>query len=274
MANTKSNTETVTEEVEVNRIPDAIIENGLLVEFCKIYLGIADEIGEYNSRVLQTRTDGWTNSKVLEKAKEFASPEDANIPKDDTIADLFDKYESYLTALAFAKTELLNATAEKLGITLTNTSERDPNVENTLKEQRVKALKVVTQFEGMAEFTTDANLKNGITEFLKNNPLPMVGRNQERSFGLEGNNTSTPKYRVTVTITNSDGEKLYSDKGFSKAALAITKPVFGYERGKALTAENLREAWEKAGNSADNPYAVPRVEFVDNKLTFVIEKTA
>ena len=266
-------TEEITEEA-VNPIPQAIIENGLIVEFCKMYLGFVNEIGDYNKSVLQTRTDGWTNSRVLEKAKEFASPTDANIPKDDVISDYFNDYEKALSALAHAKTELLNITAEKLGITLNNTAERDPNVENELKEKRVNALKLVTQLEGMADMTHDAALKEGIREFLKNSPLPMVGRDQVRSFGLENATATTPKYRITVTVFNQDGEKLYSDKGFSKAAQAITKPVFGYERGKAPDADVLRNAWEKAGNSADNPYAVPRVEFVDNKLTYVIEKSA
>lgn len=253
------------------RIPENLTTNNLLAEFCRMYLVTADEIAEYNKSVLTERTDGWTNAKVLEKAKELGNPTDANIAPVTEIADFLTKYEDYLTAFNFARKELLEATAKHLGIVLTATNERDQTVEGPLKEKRNQATQIALQLGNIANMTADTVTKEAVKEFLESNPLPMVGRDQVRNFNAE--TSSVPRYRVDVTVTKG-GDTLLTTQGFSKAAAALSNSKFGYERGKSLNADDLRLAWEKAGNSATSPYAVSPVTFEDNGLVFTITKRA
>jgi hypothetical protein len=277
MANTKTvkEEEIVTEEAV--RIPSTLEDNKLLVEFCKMYLAVVDEIAAYNKEVLQDRTDGWTNAKVLEKAKELGNPTDANVKPHEDIKAYLEKYEDVLSQLNFARKELLESTADVLGIVLTATNERDESVEKPLKEKRGNATQIATQLNNIANMTADPTTKKAVTEFLDSNPLPMVGRDQVRNFTQD--TTSTPRYRVTVNVFKGD-ENVGTAQGFTKAGLMLTKSEYGYARGKALTGEDLRKAWENAGNSAANPYAVPTVEFTDNRedggnpeLRFVLTKS-
>jgi hypothetical protein len=277
MATTKSvKEETVTEEAP--KIPASLEENKLLVEFCKMYLAVVAEITAYNKEVLQERTDGWTNPKILAKARELASPEDASVPKNEEIEALVTKFDDYQTALNFARKEVIEATAKVLGITVTATRERDTAVEEPLKEKRNNATQIATQLSNIASMTHDPSTKGAVTEFLDSNPLPMVGRDQVRNFTQD--NASTPRYRVTINVLKDD-VVIGTAQGFTKAGLMLTKPEFGYDRAKALSGDDLRKAWEGAGNSAANPYAVPTVEFVDTRedggnpdLKFVITKTS
>lgn len=264
-------TETVKEdEVTVEtRIPEQLTANNLLAEFCRMYLATADEIAAYNKEVLQERTDGWTNAKVLEKAKSLGNPDDANVEPNEEIAHYLNAYEEALTKFNFARKELLNVTADHLGITLTATNERDAAVEAPLKEKRNQATQIALQLGNIANMTNDTVTKEAVKEFLESCPLPMVGRDQVRNFNSE--TTTIPRYRVDVIVTK-DGVELLNTQGFSKAAQALSNSKFGYERGKSLDADTLRQAWEKAGNSANNPYAVPVVEFKDNGLDFKISK--
>ncbi len=273
-----SNEEVVSEEV-MYPIPAALDDNKLLVELCKMYLDVAKAIKKYNDSVLTQRTDGWTNAKVLEKARELGNPTDANVKPNDDIKAYLEKYEELLDQLNFAKRELLESTADVLGIVLTNSNERDESVEKPLKEKRTHATVVATQLNNIAGMTHDTTVTEAIKEFLEKNPLPMVGRDQVRTF-TDGSAGSTPRYRVDVKVFKGD-DLIGTAQGFTKAGLMVTRPEFGFVRGKAISGDKLREAYEGAGNSAANPYAVSPVEFVVEKgddladdLKFVIEKRA
>ncbi len=257
---------TVPDDTSVNRIPELFENNPILKDFCQKYLDILDEITEYNKQVLAEKTAEWNSSKVLEKAKEFAHPEDANVPANKEIQTLVDEWEKAITVLAQKRKAVIERTAKELGITLTSTAERDPEKEAGLKEQRKLAHTIGSQLSSFAEMINDASATKTIQEFLGSNPLPAVGRDQSHNFSSDGGK-ATPKYRVKVTVSR-DNEELISEDGFTKAALALPKY---YERGKALKADKLREAWEAAGNTPEKTVTDP-VEFNDNGLHFTITK--
>lgn len=249
-----------------NRIPTALSTNSILADFCKQYLNVVDEIAKYNADVLSEKDSEWTAAKVMEKARAFASPTDANEKPKPEIKKLVDDFEKAAVALSNARKAVIEATSKELGITLSATSERNPELEAPLKEKRKLANEIGNQLGMIAKMTTDASASDSVTEFLSKNPLPAVGRDQVRTFGNDGK--STPKYRVTVTVTDIDGAVKVQEDGFTKTALALTKL---YERGKAPKSDDLRAAWEKAGNTSENTVQ-PTVEFDDNKLHFVIKK--
>lgn len=258
-----------TEEEVKPRIPQTLADNSMFLEFCERYLSVLDEIAEYNKAVLAEKDSEWNATKVLSKAHSFARPTDKSTV-DDAILKLVVAYEETINAQNRARKAVLDATSKKLGITLSATADRNPEIEGPLKEKRKVAVEIGSSLNMIAGMTSNTEASTAVIEFLTNNPLPSIGRDQARSFG--GDDTkSTPKYRVNVTITNKDGEILHEDAGFTKASLALTKPVFGYERGKAPGADTFRTIWEKAGNSAEKTVTSP-VEFDDNDLHFVITK--
>lgn len=262
-------TETETVETEVNRIPSLLVDNVILGGICKQYLDIFDEIAKYNKEVLQEKSSDWTQAKVLEKSRELGRPADPKAKPHADIRKALEAYENAVDALNFARKDLVAVTATELGITLSATAERNPEIEAPLKEKRKVAVEIGSQLTMISKLTNDEKASAAVNEFLENNPLPAIGRNQAHAFSDGGK--TTPKYRVTVKIVK-DGNVLLEESGFTKTALALTGPVFGYDRGKAPSAETLREAWEKAGNSAENPGAVSPVEFEDNNLHYTITK--
>lgn len=258
--------DTATEEKP--RIPEALAGNPILAEFCKQYLEIVDEIAAYNKVVLAEKDSEWNGTKVLSKAKEFATEEDQEKVKPE-IKSAFDKYEAALDAVNKARKAVIDVTAKELGINLSSVVERDKEAEGPLKDKRSRAVEIGKQLSGLAELTTDKNASSAVEEFLKSAPLPAVGRDQTRSF-TDGGTGSTPKYRLKVEVIK-DGNVLLSEDGITKATLKLTQPVFGYDRGKALKPEDLRKAWEAVGNTPEKTVQ-ERVEFVDNGLTFVMTK--
>lgn len=264
---TPAKSEETVEETK-SRIPDLLNANPILAEFCKRYLEVFDEISKYNKDVLAEKDSEWNAVKVMEQARKFASPENAE-DQDKEIKDALDELEKAESARLLARKNVLDKTAKKLGITLSATTERNPETEAPLKEKRKIAVEIGSQLSTIAGLTSDANASKAVTEFLDANPLPAVGRDQTRSFGT-GDGKATPKYRVKIEILK-DGETILSEDGFTKTALALTKPVFGYERGKAPKSDDLRKAWENAGNTPENTVKTP-VEFDDNGLHYVITK--
>jgi hypothetical protein len=250
------------------RVPEVLSANPILADFCKRYLDVLDEIQEYNKEVLAEKDSEWNAAKVLGKAKEFASPDDASKVKPE-IKKVYDAYEKLLTEVANARKAVLDATSKELGVNLSAVADRDPATEAPLKEKRKFAVEIGSQLATIAKMTTDEAATSAVNSFLNDNPLPAVGRDQTRSFTSDGSG-STPKFRVNVTVSK-DGEVILSESGFTKAALALTKPAFGYERGKSLKADDLRNAWIKAGNTAEKTVQ-DKVEFNDNNLHFVITK--
>jgi O6-methylguanine-DNA--protein-cysteine methyltransferase len=204
----------------------------------------------------------------LEKAREFARPTDKNVAPKSDIKKALEAYEKLVNEVARARKEILDVTSKELGITLSATADRNPELEAPLKEKRKIAIEIGTQLSMIAKMTSNEQASAAVTEFLSENPLPAIGRDQTRTFGNDGK--ATPKYRVTVEIKKGDAV-LLSEDGFTKTALALTKPTFGYERGKSLKSEDLRKAWEAAGNTSEKTVKSP-VEFEDNGLTFVITK--
>ena len=251
------------------RISEVVYQNPILVDFFRQYLSVVDEIDGYNKEVLAEKDSEWPTVKILERARELGTPADANVKPDVDIKNALTEWENLVTKVNLAKRKVLELTAKNIGITLTATAERNPEVEAPMKERRSLAVAIGSQLEMMVKMLHDEDLKTAIVDFLKNNDLPAIGRDQVRTFGTD--EKATPKYRVTVAVVNKDGEELLSADGFTKAALALTKSTFGYERGKAPKSEDLRNAWEKAGNSGDKTVANP-VVFEDNNLTFTITK--
>jgi len=266
---TQDNTpEVVVEEKEVSRIPEALIANPILAEFCGRYLASFDEITEYNKQVLADRDSEWNSTKVLEKARELGRPTDKDAKPNEDISKALKVWEDSVNAMNLARKSVLDKTSKVLNITLSATEVRSPELEAPLKEKRKIAIEIGTNLNMLAKMTNDETASSAVLEFLAKNPLPAIGREQTRSFGSEG--VSTPKYRVHVQITK-DGETLLDEDGFTKTALALTKPTFGYERGKAPKSDTLRTVWEKVGNTPEKTVKTP-VEFDDNGLHFVISK--
>ncbi len=270
--------ETVVNETEVTndieepttpRIPEVLDSNAMLADMCKQYLDVADLIAAYNNEVLKPNNSEWNRHKVLAYAKAEARPDDASKKADEDLLPLIQELENAQEALNFARDAVLKKATEKLGISLSETGgERDPEKEAPLKEKRKFATTVGSTLNTMAEMLSDKNITNAIQEFLKNNPLPNVGREQVRSFSGDNGGGSTPRYRVKVEV-KKDGKTLLTEDGFTKTALALTKPVFGYDRGQAPKADKLRQAWEAVGN-APGETKQSTVNFEDNGLEFIL----
>jgi hypothetical protein len=257
-----------TEVTEVSPIPVYLNDNKMLLEFCNRYLAGAVEIADYNTSVLKKTDNEWTQSKILAKAKELGRPEDASIEPNAAIREALVKYENIVEEFAVIKKALLETTATELGISLSNAgAERNMETETALKEKRKLTLTIATTLKTMAEMSMDSQLKDAITEFLENNPLPVVGREQVSTF--VGNDAKpTPRYRVKVEVIK-DGHVVLTEDGFTKAALALGKPIFGYPKNGSPNAHKLREVWEAAGNATGNTVK-PVVEFEDNGLHFIL----
>lgn len=266
---TTPETEVTETETPVQRIPEALANNPILAEFCSRYLSAFDEIAAYNKEVLTKSDSDWTQSKVLEQARKLGRPEDPKAKPNADIREVLVAYENAVEAMTFARKALMDTTAKELGISLSSTSERDPEREAPLKEKRKLAVEIGSQLSMIAKMTNDEAASGAVSDFLGSNPLPAIGRDQVRTFTENG--TATPKYRVTVKVVNSDGTVLLEENGFTKTALALSQPVFGYERGKSLKSEDLRKAWESAGNTPDKTVQ-STVEFEDNNLHYTITK--
>jgi hypothetical protein len=258
-----------TESKPVSRIPEVIANNNILRDFCQRYLDVYDEITEYNKAVLAERDSEWNAGKVLEKARELSRPTDKTKTANETVKAALENFESLVNELARARKNVLDITSKELGISLSAVADRDPAVEAPLKEKRKLAIEIANQLGMIAKITNDENASAAVTEFLSKVGMPAIGRDQVRSFTADGAG-STPKYRVSITVSKDD-TVLLSEDGFTKTALALTKPTFGYERGKAPKSDVLRAAWEKAGNTPEKTVVSP-VEFDDNGLHYVITK--
>ena len=251
-------TPTADKPVRDERISPVLFRNPILGDFCSRYLASIDEIAEYNTEVLAAKDADWTPTKVMEKARELGRPTSGEA--NESIKSALIAFEEAATALNLARRSVLDATAKELGITLSATAERNSETEAPLKEKHKFAAVIGTQLKAISDMTTDEKSKAEVAAFLEANPLPAVGRDQARSFGAD--EKTTPKYRVTVVVKNNNGEEVLREDGFTKAALSLTKI---YPRGEAPKADKLRLMWENAGNSAENPAAVPVVEFNDEK---------
>lgn len=254
--------------VKDERIPSALSRNSILSDFCSRYLAVVDEIASYNKEVLASKDSEWNGPKVIEKARELGRPTDANVKANDGIASALDEWERLITQTAHARKAVLDLTSKELGITLSATQDRNPELEAPMKERRKLADEIGKQLGNIAKMTTDEKASDAVEKFLEANGLPAIGRDQVKSFGE--NEKATPKYRVNVTVSK-DGTELLSESGFTKTALKLTQAVFGYERGKAPKQDDLRKAWEAAGNTPETTTVNP-VEFDDNQLHFVITK--
>ncbi len=250
------------------RIPQSLRENLIFGDFCKRYMDAFDEITEYNKEVLAAKDSEWSATKVLAKAREFASPEKAD-DLDPAIKSAVDEWEKAVAAALELRKKVLDATSKKLGINLSAVADRDQEKEESLKGKRKLAIEIGKRLADIAGLTNDENAGKEITGFLTSYGMPAVGRDQVSTVTSDG--TSTPKYRVTVRVMDNDGNELLNEKGFTKTALNLTKPVFGYSRGQSPKADDLRKAWEAAGNTAEETKQAT-VEFEDNNLKFVITK--
>ncbi len=262
----------VTKATEVakgdERIPEMLRSNVIFGDFCKRYMESFDEITSYNKEVIAEKDSEWNASKVIAEAKKFATaekPEDG----DANVKAAVEEWEKALSAALELRKKVLNVTSEKLGINLSAVSDRDTEKEGALKEKRKLAIEIGKRLADIATLTSDENAGKEINSFLDEYAMPAVGRDQTTS--VTSNGGSTPKYRVTVRVLNSDGAEILNERGFTKAAINLTKPVFGYGRGDAPKAEDLRKAWEAVGNTAENTKQ-SIVEFEDNNLKFIIEK--
>jgi hypothetical protein len=244
----ETDSETVTDSEPKSRIP-APLNIPVLSDFCARYLNALDEIAEYNKVVLAEKDSEWSAPKILEKAREFAKSDDGQ-----NVKSAIETWESLIGQAQNARRAILDMTAEKLGIQVSAVTDRNPELEGPLKEKRKIAVEIGTQLNTIAGMTTDKTASNAVIEFLKLNPLPAVGRDQTRSFSADGGK-ATPKYRVTVEVSKN-GEVVLTEDGFTKTALALTKL---HERGKAPKSDDLRTAWEAAGNTSEKTVQSPVV---------------
>jgi hypothetical protein len=259
-----------TELSENDKLLAQLGTNPILADFANKYLDIYNEIAKYNAEVLASKDSEWNIGKVLAKANEFAKPTpDSGVKADSEILSLMKSYEELLIEVARAKKAVVDATAKKLGITLSATTERDPIREEALKDKRGTAVVLGKRLNDIAEMFSDKEMSDAIAKFLTNNPLPSVGRQSSHSFTDNGGK-GTPKYRVKVEVFKGD-EKLADFDGFTKAGTSLSNPMFGYKRGESLKADKFREAWEAAGNSSEKTVKNV-VEFGDNGLKFVLTK--
>lgn len=264
-----SDTSVVAEETPKQRIPQALLDQSLLADFCTRYLDAFDKISAYNKEVLASKDAEWNPSKVLVKAQELGNPTDANVQPDTDIKAALTEWENAVNVMNVARRKVVTITASKMGITLSSTAERDPQKEEALKEMHKTAVVIGTQLSMLAGLTTDANAASAVQEFLTENELPAIGRDSTRNFGESGGK-ATPKYRVTVEVFKNE-KSLLKAAGFTKTAAELSKPEFGYERGEQLKSDDLRKAWEAAGNSSEKTVTNP-VEFEHNNLKYVITK--
>jgi hypothetical protein len=251
---------------EKARISPILSQNPILVQLCEQFLGVKDEITAYNKEVLAESDSEWNVPKVLVKARELGNPTDANVPANEEIKTALAEWEKLVNAVNLAKRNVVERTAKELGITLSATAERNPELEAPMRDRRGMAVEIAKNLELMQKMVQDPTAKKALADFLKNNELPAIGRDQSRKFGED--EKSTPKYRVTVVVTDKDGKELINEAGFTKASQALPKY---YERGKSPKSEDLRNAWEKAGNNAEKTVVNP-VVFEDNEMTFTITK--
>lgn len=258
----------IEQAISVQRIPEYLANNSILGNFCEQYLSALDAISAYNKEVLAAKSDTWNSHKVFEKAREMARPTDNKIKPVADVKSALENFERLLDEMNKARKAVVDVTSKELGITLSVTAERNPEIEAPLKEKRKLAATIGTTMSQIAGMTTDKEATDAVTEFLANNPLPAIGRDQVSTFG-DNATPATPKYRVNVKVTK-DGEQLMDEDSFTKAALKLSQPAFGYDRGQSLKSDKLREVWEKAGNSPTN--SVSPVVFQDNGLEFTLTK--
>lgn len=255
----------VVEEVSTNRVPELLSSSPIFNNFCEQYLNASDEIAKYNKAVLAEKDAEWTPSKVVLKAREITSPEDASVPVNEEIKKAIDILDELIAQQAAARQNVIKLAAAELGITLATTVERNSETEAPLKEKRKLAHAIGKQLSDLGDMSGMPEFKSAINEFLAKNPLPQVGRDQVSNFN-ESSTGGTPRYRVTVTVKDSDGKVLVSEDGFTKTALKLPKY---YDRGESPKADKLRAAWESAGN-APGKTVQSEVEFTDNGMTYTI----
>jgi hypothetical protein len=247
----------VVETEPKDRIPELLQGNNILASICQRYLDTFDKIAAYNKDVLAKNDSDWTSTKVLEEARKLGRPTDKDTKPNETISAALKKWESLVDEMNKARRAVIDETSKVLGITLSATAERNPEIEAPLKEERKIAAEIGKQLAMLASITNDDNSAKAVEEFLAKNPLPAVGRDQVHVFGST-DEKATPKYRVNVEV-KIDDKVVVSESGFTKAALAL--PKF-YPRGEAPKSDKLRLAWEAAGNSAEKTVVNP-VEFDD-----------
>lgn len=266
-------TPAVEEEQPKSRIPDVLAQQAMLNSICEKYLGFVDEIAAYNKEVLAAKSSEWNSTKVLERARAMGRPTTPGTEPDADVAKALSEWEDLVNQMNLAKRKVVDITANKLGISLTVTAERDTTIEAPLKEKRGIAQQIGKQLAVMADMFGDQASINAIKEFLAANELPQVGRDASTSFTEGGK--PTPKYRVTVEVKKGENA-LGTFDGFTKTAIQLSKPEYGYARGKSLDAETLRKVWENAGNSPENTVQNPVVfedDSVDGEaLTYTITK--
>lgn len=258
-------------QAEIAEMYEQLNANPILIDFCNKYTATYNEIKEYNDSVLAAKNAEWTPAKVLAKAKEYGKPEEG-VKGIEEITDLYDLYLGALEDFNDARKKLLDRTAQELGISLTATSEKDPVKEEKLKEDRKIAVVLGEQLSTIAKMISDENISAAVTKFLLTYPLPSVGREQAHSFGVsaDGEKRATPKYRLNIKVYK-DGTEILNADGITNAKLKLTQPVFGYDRGKAPSADKLRDMWESTGNSPDKTVH-NSVEVEDNGLKYVLTK--
>lgn len=268
MEDTSSVEETVSpvEETETETVPELLNSNPIFAAMCSRYLDIAKSLAEYNASVLSEKDSEYSPRNLINKAQELGNPTDANVKANEAIKTALNEWEELVIKARQARANLIEVTAKELGIAAPTTVERDPEVEAKLRDDRKTAFEIGTQLKMIVGFTNDQNTTDVVMNFLEQNPLPAVGRDQSRNFAAEAVNT--PKYRVTVTAVNGNGDEVVRESGFSKAAQALSK---FYDRGQGIKPDALRTVWESAGNTPEKTVQ-DSVTTEDNGLTITITK--
>lgn len=216
--------------------------NNVLQDMATKYLTTVHNIQQFNSFYSGKPEGEWNPNKLLREAKNTRESDwDAN--------SLLEEYERLNQEVTAAKNKVAQHMATKLGVELSPEVPKPTDEEKDgLKEQRSQATEIGKSMQMMSTILSDENTKNGISQFLKDNPLPSVG--SEKLWDPTDTSSTAggaKKHRVDVRAEKDGVEVLPLEQGFTKAANAITKRGNLHERGKSPKADDFRKVWESNG---------------------------
>lgn len=242
-----------------NRLPSVFESNPFLKDIGGGYLGIIDKVQEFNDMyVVDKPADGAPTSRTMfTKAKEARKEQD-----DNQLEELMSEWDAIWSQMAEKRQEIASYMADKLGVTLTPEAPEVPEEDkDALKEERKRGVEMARAMKQVSTYSNDKALNEAIEKFLSENELPNVGRKD--SWSATAQTAGTPKYRVDVTVLDSEGNVVVDKaRGFSKAVAEITKQKLYSDKNQVPGADRFREAWEAAGQK-DTEFTDP-----DNGLTF------
>lgn len=252
------------------RLPD-VKGNTIIQDMMIEYLSTVDEISTFNDKYVETEKDpdAPTPWKMLGKAKDLereAGSRDSLRESDPEVATLLDDWDTVNAAVTDQKDRIGQYMAQRLGIELSPEKPKAPEHEvNSLKDKRTQAANKARTMAMFVQSSSDSQLNTILGEFLERHKLPEVNRRGE--WAATGTSAGAYKYRVDVTASRN-GEVLFTEKGFVKAAQAAAKL---HGRGNKPQPQQFRTAWENAGNTPENTVQAS-VSFTHDGVDYAVSK--